>query len=143
MAVIARMQALLGGEVVTGRLRTETDLVALVRRGVPAVAVERLLNATHLGFPAIESHILPRRTYNRRLQANQPLDPAESDRLMRFVRLVALAEETFGSLDKALTWFGRANHTLGDQSPLSFADTDLGVREVETLLGRIGHGLAA
>jgi uncharacterized protein (DUF2384 family) len=42
-----------------------------------------------------------------------------------------------------LIWLGRENHSLDGQTPLSLADTDLGARSVETLLGQIGHGLAA
>jgi len=57
--------------------------------------------------------------------------------------LVALANETFGDPKKALTWLGRENRALDGQTPFSLADTDLGARSVETLLGRIGNGIAA
>jgi uncharacterized protein (DUF2384 family) len=57
--------------------------------------------------------------------------------------LVAAAAETFGDPDKALVWLRRENGRLDGQTPLSLADTDLGARSVETLLGRIDHGLAA
>ena len=134
---------MLGGERVTGPLRTELDVVRLVRRGVPTEAVEHFLLASHLGFSSIERHVLPRRTFKRRQQSDQPLDPAESDRLVRLVRLVVAAEETFGEPEKALLWLGRENRVLDGQTPLSMADTDLGARSVEVLLGRIGHGLAA
>jgi len=143
MAAVAKLQELLGGEAVTGPLRTELDVVRLVRRGVPTAAVDRFLEASHLTFNSIERHVLPRRTFVRRQRAAQPLDPAESDRLIRLVRLVAAARETFGDAEKAMTWLGRENRALDGQTPLSLADTDLGARNVETLLGRIGHGLAA
>jgi uncharacterized protein (DUF2384 family) len=42
-----------------------------------------------------------------------------------------------------MAWLARENRALGGQTPLSLADTDLGARSVEALLGRIGHGLAA
>jgi len=143
MTALARIQALLGGESVTGPLRTDLDIVRLVRRGVPTEAVDHFLNASHLSFNSIERHVLARRTFKRRQDSAQPLDPAESDRLVRLVRLVAAAEETFGDPQKALTWLGRENRALDGQPPLSLADTDLGARSVETLLGRIGHGIAA
>ena len=143
MAAVKRIQELLGGEPVTGPIRSDLDVVRMVRRGLPTAAVDNFLEATHLGFPAIEEHVMPRRTFKRRQDANQLLDLGESDRLVRFARLVALAEETFGARDKALTWLERENRALDGQSPLSLADTDLGARTVETLLGRIGHGLAA
>jgi putative toxin-antitoxin system antitoxin component (TIGR02293 family) len=143
MAAVAKIQELLGGEDVTGPLRTELDVVRLVRRGVPTEAVDYFLKASQLSFNSIERHVLARRTFKRRQDAAQPLDPMESDRLMRLVRLVAAADETFGDAQKAMTWLGRENRALDGLTPLSLADTDLGARSVETLLGRIGHGLAA
>ena len=143
MTAVAKIQELLGGEAVTGPLRTELDLMRLVRRGVPTQALDHFLTASHLTFGSIERHVLARRTFKRRQDAAQPLDPMESDRLMRLVRLVAAADETFGDQQKAMAWLGRENRVLDGQTPLSLADTDLGARSVETLLGRIGHGLAA
>jgi len=72
--------------------------------------------------------------------AARPLYPAQSDRL---ARLVAAADETFGDAQKAISWLGRENRALDGQTPLSLVDTDFGARSVETLLGRIGHGVAA
>ena len=143
MAALARMQEMLGGEPVTGRLDSDLDVVRLVRSGVPTRAVDHFLAASHLNASAIHDHVLPRRTFKRRQDAAQRLDPMESDRLLRLVRLVATADETFGNADKAMAWLGRANRVLEGQTPLSMADTDQGARSVETLLGRIGHGLAA
>jgi len=40
MTAVAKIQALLGGEEVTGPLTTELDLVRLVRRGVPTQALD-------------------------------------------------------------------------------------------------------
>jgi putative toxin-antitoxin system antitoxin component (TIGR02293 family) len=143
MTAVARIQQLLGGEQVTGPLRSDLDVVRMVRLGVPTQAVDHFLAASHLTFNSIERHVMARRTFKRRQDAAQRLDPAESDRLLRLVRLVAAAGETFGTPEKALVWLGRENRALGGQTPLSLADTDLGARSVETLLGQIGHGLAA
>ena len=143
MAAVARIQELLGGEAVTGPLRTEQDVLGLVRRGVPTVAVERFLRRAQLGFTVIEAHVLPRRTFKRREAEAKPLGPVESDRLVRLVRIVAAAEETFGEPEKARLWLVRANRALDGDTPLSLADTDGGARRVEALLGQIAHGLAA
>ena len=59
------------------------------------------------------------------------------------VRVVAAAEETFGSREKAGTWLRRPTIALAGESPLDLLDTDEGAREVETLLGRVAHGIAA
>ncbi len=143
MTAIAKIQALLGGEALTGPIHSEFDLVRLVKRGVPTGAVDHFLLVSHLTFNAIEWHVMPRRTFKRRQDAAQPLDPGESDRLVRLVRIVAAAEDTFGDAKKAMAWLNRENRALDGLTPLSLADTDLGARSVETLLGRIGHGIAA
>ena len=143
MVAVAKIQQLLGGASVTGPLQSDLDMVRLVRRGVPTDAVEHFLAASHLTFNSIEEHVLPKRTYKRRQGSEKRLEPIESDRLLRLVRLVAAAAETFGDPDKALVWLRRENNRLDGQTPLSLADTDLGARSVEALLGRIDHGLAA
>lgn len=143
MASIESIQELLGGEGVTGPLHSERDIDRLVRRGVPTEFVDRFLATSHLNFNLIERHVVARRTLKRRREAAQPLDLAESDRFVRLVRLVAAARDTFGDYQKVLAWMTRENSVLEGKTPLSLADTDLGARSVETLLGRIGHGIAA
>jgi len=143
MNAVTRIQQLLGGEDITGPLANERDIVRLIRRGVPTQAVDHFLDAARLPFNALDPQILNRRTFKRRQQKAQPLDPAESDRLLRIVGIVAIAEETFGDSDKAHIWLNRATPLFDGETPLSMADTDQGARAVETLLGRIAHGLAA
>jgi len=143
MSAVARIQELLGGEVITGPLNNERDIVRLIRRGVPTQAVDHFLSVARLSFNAIDPKILNRRTFKRRQLSAEPLDQAESDRLLRMVGVVATAEETFGDSEKAHIWLNRENRTLDGETPLGMADTDQGARAVEALLGRIAHGIAA
>lgn len=137
------IEHLLGGEVVVGKLRSAMDVVALIRRGIPTRAV-RHFAARHLpDFSAIDRSVLPRRTFKRRSDAGEPLDHIESDRLMRLVGLVAAAESTFSSPEKARIWLSRPTKALDGQTPISLSDTDHGAQVVENLLGRIAHGIAA
>ncbi len=62
----------------------------------------------------------------------------ESDRLMR---VAAQAAEVLGSKEKASSWLRSPNRALAGSRPLDIIDTDLGAREVETVLGRIEHGV--
>ena len=86
--------------------------------------------------------VLPRKTLANRRKLDT-LTPEQSDRLLRVARVIAAAEETFGSREKAGTWLRRPTSALTGESPLDLLDTDEGAREVETLLGRIAHGIAA
>jgi putative toxin-antitoxin system antitoxin component (TIGR02293 family) len=71
------------------------------------------------------------------------LTAEQSDRLARILRVVETAEQTFGDPAKAHTWLRRPTAALDDEAPLELLDTDIGAREVETLLTRIAHGIAA
>lgn len=143
MLGVSTIEELLGGEAVVGPLRSDRDLMRLVRRGVPTSAVDHFLAATGLSFNAIDRSVLNRRTFKRRQESHQPLDQDESDRLIRLVGVVAAANEVFGDAGKASSWLSRKNRALDDETPLAMTDTDRGARAVESLLGRIAHGIAA
>lgn len=140
---VARIRELLGGEVITGPLNNEQDIVRLIRCGVPTQAVVHFLEAVRLPFNVLDPKILNRRTFKRRQQNAQPLDPAESDRLLRLVGIVAIAEETFGDSEKAHIWLNRKSRALDGETPFAMVDTDRGARAVEALLARIAYGVAA
>ncbi len=65
----------------------------------------------------------------------------ESERLYRLKRLLAKAIDVLGGLEIARKWLTDKAYGLGDVSPLEFATTEIGAREVENLLGRIEHGV--
>jgi len=63
--------------------------------------------------------------------------------LARLLRMIEEAEATFGDAAKAHAWLRRPSALLDNEAPLDRLDTDIGSRQVETLLGRIAHGIAA
>ncbi len=79
-------------------------------------------------------------TLNRRKKARQLATP-ESERIVRFARLFGLGMEVFGSEEAAREWLKAPNPGTDGESPLSYADTEFGAREVENLLGRLDHGV--
>lgn len=84
---------------------------------------------------------IPKATLDRRARLDQALPPDETERVLRLFRLFKIAEETLGDADKAKLWFHTANKALGGASPLEYADSEPGAREVENLLGRIQYGV--
>ena len=58
-------------------------------------------------------------------------------------RIYKLAIETFGAKEKAERWLRRPLRQFHGRTPMEMLETDSGSRQVEVLLGRIGHGLAA
>jgi putative toxin-antitoxin system antitoxin component (TIGR02293 family) len=129
--------ATLGEDAPTGH-----DIMRLVRRGLPVSTIEFLLASERLTLAELDRIVLPRKTLMNRRRLGR-LTPEQSDRLVRVARLIAAAEETFGSQEKANIWLRRPTTALRGETPLDLLDTDEGARQVETLLGRISHGIAA
>ncbi|MEY4242909.1 MAG: hypothetical protein RLZZ245_494 [Verrucomicrobiota bacterium] len=83
---------------------------------------------------------LSRATLHRRKKSGR-LDRAESDRLVRYARLVSRASEALGGVDGARSWLLAPALAFHGECPLDYADTEMGAREVEALLGRLEHGV--
>jgi putative toxin-antitoxin system antitoxin component (TIGR02293 family) len=69
------------------------------------------------------------------------LSPDESDKVMRLSRLLEHAKKVFGDVDKARAWLKHPQYGLGGAVPLDYAETEIGAREVDNLLGRIEYSV--
>ena len=65
----------------------------------------------------------------------------ESEKAFRIARLYDRALEVFGDQQAAGNWLKEPARGLGETTPLLYAKTELGAREVEKLLTRIEHGV--
>jgi len=83
---------------------------------------------------------ISRATLHRRKKVGR-LEPPESERLVRFARLLARATAVLESEAAAREWLKQPALAFLGESPLSFADTEVGAREVEALLGRLEYGV--
>ena len=123
------------------RLSTQGDLVEIVRSGLPQSSLAAVMEVLHLSSDSLSSAIaLPKRTLSRRKKQDR-LTADESDRLMRLARIAAHAVSVFGDSSKASNWLKKPNRALGNVSPLSQMDTEVGARMVEQVLGRIEYGV--
>ncbi|MBK1832603.1 antitoxin Xre/MbcA/ParS toxin-binding domain-containing protein [Roseibacillus ishigakijimensis] len=117
-------------------------LVELLREGLPFQEF-RALQAL-LAIPEEELGRLlgmSAATLGRRKKAPR-LTMAESERVVRFARLFGLAMEVFDNEEEtARDWLKTENPGTAGERPLAYADTEFGAREVETLLGRLDHGI--
>ena len=66
---------------------------------------------------------------------------AESERLYRLIRIYNRALDVLGSEKSARKWLTTPVKALGWEQPLEYAGTEAGAREVESVLGRIEHGI--
>jgi len=135
------VNALGGRKILKRRVASLDELRETVKDGLPYASFEALADKLGLGREeAAKALHLPRRTIARR-KKQRKLHADESDRVLRLARVSAQAAETFGSEAKAAQWLRRPNRALGNVPPLELLDTDIGIRQVEDVLGRIDHGL--
>jgi putative toxin-antitoxin system antitoxin component (TIGR02293 family) len=120
---------------------TPAELIAMINQGISFSEFEDLqacLEVTKIRMAELLN--ISKATLHRR-EAARGLQPDESDRLVRFARLLGRAVDVFESLDGARRWLKAPQYGLGEAIPLEYAKTDVGAREVELLLGRIEHGV--
>jgi putative toxin-antitoxin system antitoxin component (TIGR02293 family) len=135
------VQALGGKGALRERQATYAAIIAKARTGFPYATLEAI--ATGFEIPQeilVRILHLPARTLARRKKSRR-LSADESDRLLRLARVVARAEEVFGSQERAGAWLRGTVRALGGVRPLDLLDTDLGAQQVERILGRIEHGV--
>lgn len=117
------------------------ELIAALKRGLPARVFSALADklgvseATLAEVTGISGSTLLRRKRSGRLSQD------EGEHVLRVARLLDAGTRVFGSLADAASWLASANVSLGGATPLAFADTEVGAREVEDLLGRIEYGV--
>lgn len=117
------------------------ETVERIRAGLPMVEFVALQELLDLGAEELAQHLaISRSTLVRRRKSGR-LDMQESDRLLRYARLYARAQAVLQDDAAARDWLKQPARALGFVAPLTFAETEIGAREVEALLGRIEYGV--
>ena len=120
---------------------TADELRERIKQGLPYRSLESVRDRLQLTMPETSTVLrMPARTLARRKHARR-LDADESDRLYRLVRVAAHAMAVFGTEERVAAWLRRPNRALNGEMPVALLDTDLGVRQVEDVLGRLEYGL--
>lgn len=134
--------ALGGKAVIAAEPSTTTEWVAQIRAGLPAasaIAFKEALGLTNEQLAAVLG-VSPR-TVARLDPARSHLDPVSGDRLVRSARLYSIAAEVLEDAPAAAHWLKSPQRALNGAIPLELAQTDVGSRAVEALLGRMEHGV--
>jgi putative toxin-antitoxin system antitoxin component (TIGR02293 family) len=119
---------------------TDAEVFALLQGRLELTAIDRLL---HLGFERkeIDALILPLRTLQHRRTRGERLTVDESDRVLRLLGVLSLAEEVYSGRERALRWLRRANPRLDGHVPMMLLKTGVGCHMVEQLLVQIDEGM--
>ena len=151
---MAKTQAKIGAKKAGRRISDEDALIGLnlistekneliqnIKKGLPISAFEKIqkeleVSADTLAFTVnIASRTLARRKKEGRFQ------PDESERILRIASLFDRALQVLHNRNRVRLWFKSPQKGLGGKTPLEYADTEPGAREVEDLLGRLEHGV--
>jgi len=120
------------------------ELSEKIRAGFPFnsfVILARSMGITNKELAALIQ--ISTRTLNRRQKEGQ-LKGNESDRLLRFARIVTRAVDLFeGDQQAAQDWLSNENQALRGATPLGASKTEEGAREVENLIARLEQGVFA
>ena len=125
----------------TAKENHPTELIRKIQKGLRFSELETLQNTLHLPFEQLAAKLAISRSTLQRRKAAGRLSPDESDKVMRLQRLLEHATDVFGDVEKARAWLKFPQYGLGGAVPLDYAETEVGAREVDDLLGRIDHGV--
>jgi putative toxin-antitoxin system antitoxin component (TIGR02293 family) len=118
-----------------------SKLVEVLRVGLPVKELNDLQATLDVPMEKLVPMLgISKATLHRRKLAGR-LDQAESDRVVRFAKLMGKAVTVFESEESARHWLNSPQFGLGGAVPLQYAETEVGAREVENLLGRIEYGV--
>jgi putative toxin-antitoxin system antitoxin component (TIGR02293 family) len=116
-------------------------LIRRIQRGLPFRELEALQNKIDIPMEQLAEKLSISRSTLQRRKAAGRLSADESDKVIRFSRLVGQATDLFGDVGKARAWLKHPQYGLGGTIPLDYVSTEVGAREVENLLGRIEYSV--
>jgi putative toxin-antitoxin system antitoxin component (TIGR02293 family) len=120
---------------------TPSKLIEVLQVGLPVQELQDLQASLEVPMEKLVPMLgISKATLHRR-KAKGKLDPIESDRVVRFARLMGKAVQVMESEENARQWLASPQIGLGGAVPLVYAETEVGAREVEDLLGRIEYGV--
>jgi putative toxin-antitoxin system antitoxin component (TIGR02293 family) len=123
------------------KAKHSSELIRKIQKGLRFSELETLQNSIALPFEQLAAKLAISRSTLQRRKAAGRLSPDESDKVMRLSRLLEHATKVFGDIEKARAWLKFPQRGLGGAVPLDYAETEVGAREVDDLLGRIEYSV--
>src|SRR6202789_1808976 len=106
---------------------SEQEILRIVEERLAASVIKRLLGLG-LERAEIDTVVIPSRTLQHRRSRREKLTVEESDRVLRALRVLSLAQSVYGSRERALAWLRKPHARLDGRAPLSLLKTDTGSR---------------
>lgn len=120
----------------------KSKLIDAVKAGLPYRALLNLQSILQVSRSEIGKALLIAPSTMSRRKARGYLRPDESDRVIRLARVLDLAVSMMnGNEESAVMWMLTPREIFNGESPLMRSETEIGVRDVEDLIGRIRSGV--
>ncbi len=116
-------------------------IIGSIQAGLEFHELDALRSSLDVSMQSLAARLGISKATLQRRKIQGRFDPAESDRLLRFARLMGIAVKVMESKESARRWMNSPQRGLGGATPLDYAGTEIGAREVEDLLGRIEYGV--
>jgi len=116
------------------------EMARVVEEGLPTDCVEELKDLG-LTFTEIAQIVIPPRTLKHRKARGERLSTEETERFLRVVRVLRLAERIFGNREKSLDWLRAHDDRMDNRTSLSLTGTEAGAQLVESQLWAIDEGM--
>ena len=126
---------------VSKRATHPTELIQKIQKGLRFSELKTLQDTLDLPFEKLAAKLCISRSTLQRRKTSGRLSPNESDKVVRLSRLLEHATSVFGDVEKARAWLKHPQYGLGGAVPLEYAQTEVGAREVDDLLGRIDYSV--
>lgn len=139
---LTRVEEILGGKkVLHKKIKDQMDMVELIEHGLTKESAMHLAKALSITNKRL-AELLPisRRTLER-YHAKKHLDRATSQQIISLARLTARGFDVFGDRVKFVEWMNAPCTALGERTPISLINTQIGIDMVIDELGRIEHGV--
>jgi putative toxin-antitoxin system antitoxin component (TIGR02293 family) len=133
--------ATLEKKTVSAKAKHPAELIRRIQKGLSFSELKALQDSIDIPFEQLAAKLSISRSTLQRRKAAGRLSPDESDKVLRFSRLLRQAADLFGDIDKGRAWLKHPQYGLGGAVPLDYAETEIGAREVENLLGRMKYGV--
>jgi putative toxin-antitoxin system antitoxin component (TIGR02293 family) len=120
---------------------TPSKVIDRLEAGLPLRELAQLQASLDVPMERLAPKLgISKATLHRR-KAQGRLRRDESDRVLRYARLMGKAIHVLESEGHARSWLTSPQFGLGGAVPLDYAETETGAREVEDLLNRIEYGV--
>ena len=124
-------------------LRNDNELINIIRRGIPKMAMASLLDVGNLTLAdmAVITHTSDRTL--RRYKPQEKLTQDQTERMIELAKLYTRGEEVFGTMELFNEWMNSRLLPFNNKRPKDYLDTLVGINMISDELGRIEHGVLA